>query len=417
MKIFYLLIPASLYLSHSVVAEPVSDHLPEEHTPLEIAQDLTLQEVVEKTYQHNPLLQVLESRRRHNQSLAESASSSWAADPAFTIRHQNDLIMDNDGLQEWEVGMEFPLWMPGQRDARQNTASMDLSSINTSGPALKLQLAGIVREILWNIALTENSLSIAEHEWMVVQKLERDVKKRVELGDLAQSDLILTQQETLSREAAWYLARQEHLHAQHRYEMVTGLKTLPAVFDEKAHESITIDLDHPTLKQAQENANHSMALLEQSILEKRDNPVLLLGTRHERGTSDEEFADSFGFSFRMPLGLAAHSNPKITMAEVDLADKQSQLETLHRELNMKLHDSHRELLATIEQYDYSKRQYELSQRTLSMSRKAFSLGENSLIELIRIQAQAFAAERNMHQKQLEVGLQTARLNQAKGIIP
>jgi hypothetical protein len=37
--------------------------------------------------------------------------------------------------------------------------------------------------------------------------------------------------------------------------------------------------------------------------------------------------------------------------------------------------------------------------------------------LIRIQAQAFAAERNMHQKELEVGLQTARLNQAKGIIP
>jgi len=52
-----------------------------------------------------------------------------------------------------------------------------------------------------------------------------------------------------------------------------------------------------------------------------------------------------------------------------------------------------------------------------MSHKAFSLGETGLIELIRIQAQAFAAERNMHQKHLQVGLHTARLNQAKGIIP
>jgi outer membrane protein TolC len=93
------------------------------------------------------------------------------------------------------------------------------------------------------------------------------------------------------------------------------------------------------------------------------------------------------------------------------------MEILHRELNIAIQDASRELSSIIGQYDFAHRQNELSKRNLVMSRKAFSLGESSLLDMLRIQAQAFAAERNMHQKQLEVGLYTARLNQAKGLIP
>jgi outer membrane protein TolC len=84
---------------------------------------------------------------------------------------------------------------------------------------------------------------------------------------------------------------------------------------------------------------------------------------------------------------------------------------------MAIQDASRELSATTEQYGFAKRQNELSKKNLDMSRKAFALGETSLLELIRVQSQAFTIDRHMHQKHLEMGLQTARLNQAKGMIP
>ena len=406
---------AGLCLSISTMVLAEADHNHE--SPLATSADLTLHDVVEKTYQRNPQLEVMQAQLKHVDALSKNTQSLWADDLSFNVSHYNDLIMDSDGLQEWEVGMDLPLWLPGQKAARHKTVEQQRSAVNASEPALKLQLAGIVREVLWNIELSKNQMTVAEQEWDVVKQLEKDVKKRVELGDLAHSDLILAQQESLSKEAAWRKARQEYRHAQHRYDMITGLSVLPAGFEEMASDDLSINIDHPALKESHEKVTQSTAQRDQVMLEKRGNPSLFVGSRHERGTSDEDFVNAIGMSLNIPLGLTAHTTPKVMAAEVDLTENRSQMEILHRELNIAIQDASRELIATKEQYDFAQRQNELSKQNLAMLRKAFSLGESSLIELIRIQAQAFATERNMHQKKLEVGLQTARLNQAKGIIP
>ena len=397
----------------SVLAE--TDHSHE--LPLPVSADLSLHDVVEKTYQRNPRLEVMQARLKHINALDVSSQSLWASDPALSVNHYNDVLTGSDGLQEWEVGMELPLWLPGQKVARQKTAKQHRSVINASEPALRLEIAGIVRELLWRIALTKNRMSIAEQEWEVVKKLAKDVNKRVELGDLAQSDMILAQQESLSKEAAWRMANQEYSHAQHRYDMITGLNVLPTNFKEIVSDDLSITIDHPALKESHEKVTYSATQRNQIVLEKRGNPSLFIGTRHERGTSNDGFDNAIGLSLTMPLGLSAYITPKLTAAEVDLSENRSQMEILHRELNILMQDASRELSATMEQYEFARRQNELSKRNLAMLRKAFSLGESSLFELIRIQALAFNAERNMHQKYLEVGLQTARLNQAKGIIP
>ena len=402
-----------LCLSHCVLA--ASDHQHTDSLPTSV--NLSLREVVEKTYERNPQLEVIKARLNHSEALSKSAEGLWASDPTMNISHYNDQLMDSDGLQEWEIGMQLPLWLPGQKAARQKTVKLQRSAINASEPALKLEIAGIVRELLWHIALTKNRMTIAEQEWNIVLKLQQDVKKRVELGDLAQSDLILSQQESLSKEAIFRIARQEYVHAQHRYDMISGLNILPENFEEIASDDLSITAEHPALKAFREKTNFSSAQRDQIVLEKRGNPTLFLGTRHERGISEEGFANAIGLSISIPLGLDTYTNPKLTAAEVDLSENRSQMEIIYRELNIAIQDASRELVAIRDQYEFARRQNQLSKRNLAMSRKAFSLGETSLLELIRIQAQAFAVERNVHQKHLEVGLHSARLNQAKGIIP
>ena len=386
-------------------------------SPLIIAADLSLNEVVEKTYQRNPQLMVLQARLQHADALRNKAQSLWADDPSVTIGHYSDRVHASEGLQEWEAGVDFPIWLPGQREARRQASERQRQLVGSSESSLKLHLAGIVREILWDISLRRNQVSVAEQEWNVVKKLEKDVKKRVELGDLARSDLILSQQESLSKEAAWRVAYQEYRHAQHRYDMVTGLSMLPKNIEEPVIKDLTINMDHPLLKESHDKVVKSTAERDLMIIEKRDNPSLFLGSRREKGASNEDYVDAIGISLNIPFGLESHSQPKLTKAEVSLSESRSQMEILHRELKMAIQDASRELSATTEQYGFAKRQNELSKKNLDMSRKAFALGETSLLELIRVQSQAFTIDRHMHQKHLEMGLQTARLNQAKGMIP
>ncbi|MDF1688672.1 MAG: TolC family protein [Cycloclasticus sp.] len=386
-------------------------------SPLIIAADLSLNEVVEKTFQRNPQLMVLQARLQHADALRNKAQSLWADDPSVTIGHYSDRVHASEGLQEWEAGVDFPIWLPGQREAWRQASERQRQLVGSSESSLKLHLAGIVREILWDISLRRNQVSVAEQEWNVVKKLEKDVKKRVELGDLARSDLILSQQESLSKEAAWRVACQEYRHAQHRYDMVTGLSMLPKNIEEPVIKDLTINMDHPLLKESHDKVVKSTAERDLMIIEKRDNPSLFLGSRREKGASNEDYVDAIGISLNIPFGLESHSQPKLTKAEVSLSESRSQMEILHRELKMAIQDASRELSATTEQYGFAKRQNELSKKNLDMSRKAFALGETSLLELIRVQSQAFTIDRHMHQKHLEMGLQTARLNQAKGMIP
>ena len=384
---------------------------------LSLDESLTLHDVVEKTYQRNPRIEVIQARLKHVAALEVQSKSLVAGNPSLTVNHYNDEISGNRGLQEWEVGLSLPIWWPGQKSARQNSSARKRDSVTAHESVLKLEMAGITRELLWDIALKNNSLVAARQEWDVILKLEQDVEKRVELGDLALTDLILAQQESLSKEAAWRLANQEFHHAQHRYSMITGLEMMPQQYEELVSNEFSITVEHPALKALRQKVNHSTAIRDQMMIEKKVNPTVFLGTRHERSTSKDNFVSAIGLSISMPFGMAAHTTPKVTQAEVTLSEDLVEMELLNRELNLTLQNASLELTSTREQYEFLRRQNELAKKNLALSRRAFALGETGLIELIRIQSQSFNAERNMQQKYLEVGLHKARLNQAMGIIP
>jgi len=95
-----------LCLSNSVLAETSHNH----EKPLSISSNLSLHEVVEIAYQRNPQLRVMEARLNHVNALSRRTQSLWVSDPAFSVNHYNDELIDSNGLQEWELGLELPLW-------------------------------------------------------------------------------------------------------------------------------------------------------------------------------------------------------------------------------------------------------------------------------------------------------------------
>jgi hypothetical protein len=52
-----------------------------------------------------------------------------------------------------------------------------------------------------------------------------------------------------------------------------------------------------------------------------------------------------------------------------------------------------------------------------LAKKAYTLGELDLMNLLRIQSQTFEAEKSYTTRQLQVKWDTARYNQAVGVLP
>jgi outer membrane protein TolC len=384
---------------------------------LQASQQLSLHAVIEHTYERHPNLQVLTARIQEAEALSKAANTLLAGSPAVILRHQTDQLGSRGGLREWEAGLEMPLWFPAQKAARQYLAEQAQQNVPIAKTALSLLIAGQVREYLWEIAWQKNLLALSTQEMNAAKAIENKVRRRFELGELARTDLLLAQEESLRKQTALLSVQTEVQHAQKRYELFTGLQQIPENHQEKLSTLEEIGLEHPFLNQAQSKVLHAQAQVQLSRAEKRENPQVLLGMRRERSNTSETYQDSIGLSVRIPLGNEAHAATRITAAERVQAELQSERDLLKRELEIALHEAGHMLNTYRETLVLAKQQHQLAQENLRLTRQAFEIGEADLVSLQRVQALAFAAERTALQQNLAVQRAISRYNQAVGVLP
>ena len=145
-----------------------------------------------------------------------------------------------------------------------------------------LDIAGQVRDALWNLGMATNEAELQESRYLAAQALLTDVEKRWKAGELAKTDVMLAQNGTLAAKTALIKAKAEVKHAEHRYWILTGLKELPNTFEEQLTSKEMIDDSHPWLAESAakiEIANYQRAL---NAIEQRENPQVMLNVRHER---------------------------------------------------------------------------------------------------------------------------------------
>jgi outer membrane protein TolC len=379
---------------------------------------LSLHAVVEQTLERHPNLQVLTARIEEAEAMSKAANTLLAGSPAVILRHQTDQLGSRSGLREWEAGLEMPLWFPAQKAARQYLAEQAQQNVPIAKTALSLLIAGQVREYLWEIAWQKNLLALSTQEMNAAKSIENKVRRRFELGELARTDLLLAQEESLRKQTALLSAQTEVQHAQKRYELFTGLNHIPSDYQEKLSTIEEVSLEHPFLNQAQSKVLQAQAQVQVSRAEKRENPQVVLGVRRERTRyNDDPYQNSVGLSVRIPLGNEAHAATRITTAERVQTELQSERDLLKRDLEVALHEAEHMLNTYRETLVLAKQQHQLAQENLRLTRQAFEIGETDLVSLQRVQALAFAAERAALQQNLAVQRAIARYNQAVGVLP
>lgn len=387
----------------------------EELAALDTDATLSLASVWQTSVDRNPKQQVLRAENVAVEARQRYASSALPAAPALIGLHQDDVGRGH--LNEWEAGLELPIWLPGQRAAREAVAQVAGSGLEASRAALRLFVAGLVREAVWDVVMNGTVVALARQRQETAAALQRDVERRHQAGELAKTDVMLARNETLQAQT-WLLRAQAELkHAEHRYWMLTGLHRFPGRYEEPLSTANALDAQHPLLAEAAQRVTLAEEERNLTRAQRRENPQVMLNARHERGAFDTEYNDSVGVAVRIPLESEGRSAPLLASAEMAIAQAASERDQLMLTLTTAMHEAEHNLEVTRAELEILEEQNRLMQENLRLARKAFSLGESDLVSLLRVQALTHEAERSLASKKIQLQWDIARYNQAMGVLP
>ena len=142
-----------VWLTSSAMATELPGHADE---PLGADPSLTLEMAVDLTLAAFPDFEILAARKAQADAWTERGGALLSNRPSIMLRYQTDRWGSDNNLTEYEAGITLPLWGWGGRSAMQTFGDALSGESAAAGAALRWQVAGFVREALWNVALAEN---------------------------------------------------------------------------------------------------------------------------------------------------------------------------------------------------------------------------------------------------------------------
>jgi len=394
-----LSLASSLLLSATVAAVEL-----EHQDVLETNPVLSLKETLELTFKRNPQQYQLQARDRDVLARQSRSATLLPKPPALALSHQNDGLGSGRGEREWQADVEIPLWRLGQRAARTAVAENAQLGVQASRESLLLAVAGQLREAVWELKMTESQLALAK-------------LRRYQAGELAKTDLMLAQQESLQARTETVRADAELNHARHRYSVLTGLQQIPGQLEEAQSSLETYSEAHAFWQEAEARVKLAEQERNLSTVESRDNLQLVVNTRSQRGAFDNAYNDSVGLSVRIPLSSESHTALQLAAADMQVAQAIADRERLRYQLETAMHEAEHNLAVTRAELQIASENEAIARESLRLAEKAFQLGETDLVALLRVRTQAYEAERALSARQIQLQWDIARFNQAVGVLP
>ena len=376
----------------------------------------TLRDVFEKAWANSPQGKTVVAKREEATASRTVAESLFPGTPRVGIAQRTDRWNDDLGNEESEIGVSVPLWLPGQKSARLAVAEADGDENQRSIAATRLAVAGELRAALWSLYLAQSEAAVAGERVEAAVKLETDVARRVKVGEIARSDLLLVKQETSSARAAAAEAKSRVLRNTQRYRVLTGSDRLPDNPQEPVMVAATDDL-HPRLAAGQAIAERARAGMKLAQESRRDAPSIGVQYRRERDASGAIPRDSVSFAITIPFAGEVRNAPLIASANTALIQADAQYQRLLAEVDAEVKEAEAQLESTRIGAELAFDREQAAAERLTLMRRAFELGETSLVELLRAQTQATEARIELGRSRARLSAAQANLNQARGITP
>jgi cobalt-zinc-cadmium efflux system outer membrane protein len=376
----------------------------------------TLREVFESAWANSPQGRTAEAKRDEVAASRSVAESWFPAAPKIDAFHRTDRWNSDLGNQESEIGVSLPLWLPGQKAARRSLAEAEGGENEGDIQATRLAVAGELRRALWTLVMARSEAEIGAERLKAAAGLEADVVRRLKVGEIARSDLLLARQETASARAAAADAQLGVVRSLQRYRVLTGTDRLPDNPQEPLGVAANRELD-PRVVAAQAVVERARAALRLAQESRREAPSVGVLYRRDREVSGATPRDSIGFAISIPLAVDVRNAPLMASANTTLIEAEARYRRLLAEVDADLREAEAQLESAALGAALAVDREQAAAERLTLMRRSFELGESALVELLRAQTQATEARIEGVRSRSRLSAAHANLNQARGITP
>lgn len=382
--------------------------------------ELTVQDAFESALSIDPEVQSALKRIEAFKARRSAASALTAQPLSLEGSYRSDRNYNNQGLREIELGVSAPIWNWNERARTQSLRDTEIELVQLQLEQKKLELAGLVRQTVWNTLGANLDVEIAQARLKTAKELMVDVEKRVKAGDLAQTDFY-------QASALYEQSRAELLRAQGilgdvsaDYSATIGLpvSTLSRIQTESTDIPNGLKpLDHPAIKLAQLKV---MAQQQQSDLvqtQARANPEVGLAIISDRGAFTSASEKSLVISTRIPLGNSSEYQSRVLQAESESIAAQAALTKTQRQIVVlgRVAESNLDMFAQLRAS--AQEQAKLAAKTFELYKKSFDLGETDLPTLLLAEQKAFEADKLARKSAIEYAAKVSAYKQALGLLP
>ena len=389
---------------------PIVDH----QDPIVIDESLNLTKLIDLTLEKYPDSTWLKSLEEEAAAINQRSQSWTAGAASSSLRFQE---ATSGTLHYVDAGVEVPLWNIGQRDAEHRVSEKAESSAKMQTEAVKLRVAGLVRSALWDMELQKIRYDQALSEMDFYEKLTAKIERRVQLGDLPRSDLLLAQTELLQKRSTVINAEAEWMHARKRYNSITQLTKIPKNYRETLVALKNIEQSHPALVSLNSQIERKQAEIDAIRAIGSGQSNVSVGVNGDMGDYRSNHTASFNIGVSVPFGGEDHLAPQIAAANVELNKLIAEREQLYRDLQQAHHEAEHNLEVNTAELENANQLKQTSKDLLIMSSTAFSVGEIDLMDLLKIQSKAQQAELNAKERAVMLERDIALYNQAVGVLP
>lgn len=355
---------------------------------------------------------VIDARRQGAQTLlpsAPSVSSSWRA-TTFTPR---------TGFQEFELGGELPLWLPGEARALRGSVEAQNAQLDARIAQVRLQIAADVRDAywLWNTASAERDAATARVS--AARAVERDLARQVAAGQVPRADLLLATADLRDADAAIRLAAGATRDAAIAFRALTGSdpslgqpeRPAPPPTGEAALRTL------PAAVAAQTAQNLARSEERLARVRDRDSPVLFGGLQRERDETGAAYANRVQVGIRIPFSYGPQVNERLATARADAILAETTFATLARTL------AGADARARAQAEDAAAIAGLADQRHRALAEQAglaeasYRAGNLPFAEVVRVRAQIAQADAQRRRARVEQGRAASQINQTLGLEP
>jgi len=386
--------------------------------PIQVDPHLTLPQLLDQTLEAYPDRLINEALSREADALAERGDSWFAGSHVLALNYSDDVVGSNKGSREATAEFEFTVWNWGQRSAAQGVAEQAYLAADKQSKAVKLEVARLLREALWAIALAENQLQLVRNHLEISERLLAKVRRRVELGDLPRADLLLAESDHLQNQTILTQAEAELMHTRKSYANLTRTSKIPANYQEQLSDINVIRSNHPMLEAINAVIARKQAMTEWAkTTDTVNQPKVILGARSGRDQRDSNDLQSANIGVVIPFGHSTYDAPEIAAAYLELNQALAQREHLQRQLEKGLHEAEHALEVNRKELEIARKMKDIAEQHFKMMQISFESGEINLLDLLKIQARSLEAIRNAKEQEVKLQRNVALYNQAVGVLP